>query len=137
MDKLEKTNKRALRLVVNDFGANYEEMCREEQQLKIHKKCIKQVAVQMFKIKRNISPQYLQSLFTNRETHYNMRDNNQFIIPHFNTVNYGKKSLNYYGAKLWSYIPIEIKESNSLASFKSAVTTWLGNLDVIDNIDFL
>jgi len=137
MDKLEKTNKRALRLVVNNGGANYEDICMDENQLNIYNKCIRQVAVQMYKIKRRISPQYLQSLFNVRETHYDMRDNNQFIIPQFTTVNYGKRSLKYYGAKLWSCIPLEIKERDSLAGFKSAVTTWLRNLDMSNRIDFL
>jgi len=112
-------------------------MCKEGNQLKIYKRCIKQVAIQMYKIKNQLSPSYVQSLFTNRESNYDMRDNDRFTIPNFNTVTYGKKSLRYYGAKLWTDIPTEIKERFSLENFKSAVTIWLENIDDESNINFL
>ena len=137
LKKLEKTNKRALRLVTNKFDLDYESICEQEKQFSIHKRCIKQVALQMYKIKRNMAPQYLQSLFTSKESNYDMRDTDNFLIPNFSTITYGKRSLKYYGAKLWSKIPVNIKSLDTLKSFKSAVNTWLGNMVNTREIDFI
>ena len=137
MEKLEKTNKRALRYVINDNEADYNDICRDEKLLNIHKRCIKTVAIQMYKVKNQMVPNYIQELFTRRESNYDMRDNDLFNIPKFKTVSYGKKCFRYYGAKLWSIIPKEIKDRTSLTCFKDAMTIWLLNNDNVTNIEFL
>ena len=63
MDKQEKTNKRALRLVVNDNNATYEDICSKEKQLTIYKRCIKSVAIQLYKVKMKTAPPYITELF--------------------------------------------------------------------------
>lgn len=137
MEKLEKINKRALRFVVNNDEANYEDICKNEEILNINRRCIKSAAIQMFKIKMQTAPQYLQELFTRRESRYERRDTDLFNIPRFKTINYGKKSFRYYGAKVWSAIPRDIKEINSLQNFKSALTRWLLNTENISSIEYL
>ena len=79
----------------------------------------------------------MQNLFVRRESRYEMRDNDVYNIPRFKTVTYGKKSFRYYGAKLWSIIPVDIKDTNSLVSFKSALTQWLQNYENVSNLEFL
>ena len=111
-----------------------ETLCMQERQLNIHKRCIKSVAVLMFKVKSRLAPSYILDLFTNRELPYNVRDNDSFTLQSFNTITYRKKSLKYYGAKLWSNIPAEIRSSVSLSSFKSAITSWLGDVNDLNNI---
>ena len=136
-DKLEKSNKRAIRFISNDAESSYEQLCTEEKLLNIHKRCIKSVAIQMFKIKNQTAPDYLAEMFNVRETHYDIRNNNQFTLPSFNTITYGKKSFTYYGAKLWNNLPNEIKESSSLGILKKALTSWLENIESVSPIDFL
>ena len=136
-EKLNKTNKRALTFVVGNDAMQYDDLCEQEKQLNIEKRCIKAAAIQMYKIKKQMSPKYLLALFTERELTYNVRDNNTFEIATFNTINYGKRSFKYYGAKLWSRIPINVKESVSLQGFKSAITSWLHSKRNLENICFL
>jgi hypothetical protein len=137
MEKLEKTNKRALRFVINNNDAEYNEICRDEKQLNIYRRCIKVVATQMYKVKYESAPKIIQDLFTTRESTYDIRDNDLFYIPRFKTVTYGKKSFRYYGAKLWSCIPVEIKEKGSLKCFKIAFVEWLRNLENLSSLEFL
>jgi hypothetical protein len=136
MDKLEKTNKRALRFIINDDEADYEEICHDEKMLTIFKGCIRAAAIQMYKVKNQSAPKYIQELFKRKESVYDIRDNDLFNIPKFKTVGYGKKSFRYYGSKLWSNIPKEIKDKPSLLSFKDAMTNWLQNINTA-HIDFL
>jgi hypothetical protein len=137
MEKLEKINKRALRFVINDNDADYDEICRDEKLLNIYKRCIKTVAVLMYKVKNQSAPVFIQDLFTRREPMYAIRDDDLFNIPRFKTVTYGKKSFTYYGAKMWSYIPVEIKEKGSLKCFKNALVDWLQNTENLSNLEFL
>ena len=125
LDKLENTNKRALRVVTNNGHLSYEELCEQEKQLTVYKRCLKAIAILIYKIKIGTAPQYLRDLFTVHDSEYDMRDNDRLILPLFNTVRFGKTSIRYLGAKLWNYIPVEIKSKASLSTFKPAVHKWL------------
>lgn len=125
IEKLERTNKRALRVVTNKGHLSYEKLCKEEKQLDVLKHCVKSAAILMYKIRNGIAPQYVNEMFTIQESHYEMRDNSKFSLPTFQTVRYGKNSFRYYGAKLWNNIPLEIKKKDSLSTFKSSITQWL------------
>ena len=83
------------------------------------------MAIQVYKIKKGTAPIYLKELFRAQTSDYEMRDNQRMTLPLFNTVSYGKNSFSYMGAKLWNHIPIAIKNSVSLSTFKSAFTNWL------------
>ena len=128
-DQLERTNKRALRFATNKESRSYEDICKEEKQLTIFRKSVKNAAVLMYKVKTGSAPQYVNELFVNQESQYDMRDNDKFTLPHYNTITYGKNSMKYYGAKLWNNIPVAIKTSPSLNTFKSAITNWLLTCD--------
>ena len=124
-EKLERTNKRALRFVTGKTHLSYEQMTDNLKQLNIYRKCVKVTAVLMYKIKNGLAPTYLSELFTPQESNYDMRDSNKFALPKYNTVKFGRNSFRYYGAKLWNQIPVNIKNSSSPNSFKSAVNKWL------------
>ena len=51
-EKLNKTNKRALTFVVGNDAMQYDDLCEQEKQLNIEKRCIKAAAIQMYKIKK-------------------------------------------------------------------------------------
>ena len=130
LKKLENTNKRALRFVTSKDHLSYEAICEQEDQLNIQRKCIKATAIMMYKIRKGLSPSYLNELFSIHTTQYEMRDNERYSLPAFNTVQYGKNSIRYLGAKLWNNIPVNIKTSVSLNTFKSAIHKWLLTRDV-------
>ena len=130
IEKLEQTNKRALRLVTNKSHLCYKDLCAEERQLSVIKNCMKSGAVLMYKIRKGMAPQYLSELFRVHESNYEMRDNNKYSLPPFQSIKFGKNSFRYLGAKLWNSIPLSIKNSNSLSTFKSAITQWLLNKDL-------
>ena len=124
-DKLERTNKRALRFSTNKDSSSYETICEEEKQLNVYRKCVKSTAIMMYKVRKGTAPSYVTELFNLQQSHYEMRDNDKFVLPNYNTISYGKSSLRYFGAKLWNNIPVDIKSSSSLSTFKSSVNKWL------------
>ena len=136
INKLEQVNKRAVRFTVNDTHTSYDELCKNHGLLTINLQCIKGVAIQMYKVKNYLAPSYVIDLFNERETVYNMRNADALVLPKFNSIKYGKRSLTFYGAKLWNNLPQSIKDSPSLFVFKKNITKWLRELDSIDNILF-
>lgn len=130
VEKLERTNKRALRLVTNNSYLRYEEMLEQEKQLSVYRRCLKTAAVMMYKVRNGTTPIYIKELFEEQRLAYDIRDNNKFVLPQFNTIKFGKNSFRYFGAKLWNYLPIEIKNMGSLNTFKSAVHRWLPTCEI-------
>jgi hypothetical protein len=122
LDKLERTNKRALRFATNKEHRSYENICEEESQLSVFRKCVKATAILIYKARKGIGPSYVNELFTLQESQYEMRDNNKLALPNYNTVSYGKNSMRFYGAKLWNNIPVSIKSCNSLNTFNQLLT---------------
>ena len=129
MDKLERTNKRALRFMTNKSHLSYKEICEQEKQLNIFRNCVKMVACMMYRVSNSTAPNYISELFSRQESLYDMRDSNKFVLPRFYTIQYGKNSLSYYGVKLWNNIPLTIKNSHSLNTFKRSINKWLLTCD--------
>ena len=125
IDKLERTNKRALRFTTNKSHLSYEEICKQDKQLTVYQKCLKNAAVVLYKIRNGTAPEYLNELFSRHISDYELRDNDRLSLPNFNTVKYGKNSFMYFGAKLWNSIPSAIKSRSSLTIFKNEMSKWL------------
>ena len=75
---------------------------------------------------RHVTPLYqihMEEIFPVKEDQiYNSRF--PFKGRNVRTVAYGTETLSFLGPKLWSIIPMEIKECNSLNEFKSKIRKW-------------
>ena len=86
---------------------------------------LQDIATIMYRVKSKICPKYMVDMFSRNSTVYNLRVK-EFCIPRFNTVNYGKHSLRYFGPLLWSKLPANIRTIQSLKLFKREIR----NLDL-------
>ena len=136
INMLERLNKRSLRFVTNDMISEYADLCEGEGCLNIHRQLIKSVAIIMYKVKNEIAPSYVCELFTPKTSNYSLRNSDGYDLPKFNTITFGRKSLRYYGPKLWNSIPIEPKQCNTLPTFKSSLTEWLVGIHTSE-LDFI
>jgi hypothetical protein len=80
---------------------------------------LQDIAILMFKVKNNISPLYVNRIFETVDN-YGLR-NADFHRPRFNTVQYGKHALRYFGPYIWSILSQADREKPSLESFKNAI----------------
>ena len=106
-----------LRAVFNDKVAGYEELLRKADLPNLQNRRLQDIAILVYKAKHNLCPQYISDLFTSKNTRINLR-NADINIPRFNTVNYGKHSLRYLGARIWSKLDAGVKSSATLGIFK-------------------
>ena len=48
----------------------------------------------------------------------------KLCIPNINSVRFGKGSIRYFGPVIWNSIPAEIRNTNTLSSFKEKSRKW-------------
>ena len=79
---------------------------------------ISSLAVELFKVKENLSNTIMSDILHNRVLNYNLKSQTDFFRNTVNTTKSGLNSLRYFASKVWSMIPIEIKDSSTVKVFK-------------------
>ena len=121
--KVERLQERALRVVFNNESLSYDELLRLAELPSQVNRRVQDIAILMFKAKKNLLPSRIQELFTlkaNCDRRYSLR-NSDFKMPRFNTIKYGKHSIRYYGPFLWSKLTKELRTEDSLHGFKTKI----------------
>ena len=88
---------------------------------------ISSLAVELFKVKENLSNTIMSDVFPTRLLNYNLRSQTDFLRSTVNTTKFGLNSLRHFASKVWSMIPIEIKNSSTVEIFKSKISKWEPN----------
>ena len=60
-----------------------------------------------------MNPLFMNEIFRERENMYNLRNNNEFVIPRIKTVNFGSESIGYRGPQIWFSLPQDIRNTES------------------------
>ena len=131
INRVLKLQKRAPRIILQaDFMTPSKEMFRELGWLTFTNRVEYHICIMVFKSLNGQAPEYLSSLLTkSSETNTrNLRSSEQEIlkVPFARTAYY-KKSFSVTGPKLWNALPLEIRKSTSLATFKTSVKKYYLN----------
>ena len=73
------------------------------------------------KLKMDICQKFLMKFLLVKQSHYNLRQRNDFRIPSIRTVYHGSGSISFLGPKIWNILPDEFNHQTSLNSFKKSV----------------
>ena len=82
------------------------------------------VSWQRNKQKENLSNTITSDIFPITVLNYNLRSQTDFLRNTVNTTKFGLNSLRHFASKVWSMIPIEIKNSSTVETFKSKISKW-------------
>ena len=127
-NKINKVHKKALRLLYNDSEATFEELLKKEEGFTVHETNIQKLMLEMFKAKNELEPNLLQGIFEKNEYEGpTLRSSKSFKKPNINTVQYGERSLQNLGSKLWDQIPNKMKNITSLSVFTNFIKKWRPN----------
>ena len=89
----------------------------------------KQKAVMMHKVVNDLTPAYLNEMFTNTDTGYTLRNNeNKLQLPKPRT-DYLKRSFCYDGAAVWNKLPENIRTTSSLRVFRKKLKKHFSAVD--------
>ena len=117
-------HERALRIVYKDYISSFEDLLKRHKSVIIHHRNIPSLAKELFKVKQNLSNSMLSNKFPTRSISYNLKSQTDFIRSNASTSHNGQNSMRRFASKAWQMIPMEIKISVSIESFKEKVRKW-------------
>ena len=124
--KINHIHERALRLVYNDYTSSFEELLRNDKSISIHHRNIHNVAIEMFKVKHNLSPSFMKEIFDHIRSGPKTRMGDKFVRPNINTVYKGENSLRHFGTVVWNtMLPEQFKVCTNLVEFKNSIKSWI------------
>ena len=119
-------------MVYLDETSSFEELLRKDGSVTIHHRNLHSLSIEMFKVFKGIGPVFMKEIFAkhgNNDTENvssNTRSKSRFYNPsNPKTVNYGLETLRCLGPKIWEIIPIDMRNSTSLSTFKSRIKQWV------------
>ena len=78
---------RALRIVYRNNSLCFDQLLQIDKSYNIHHKNIQKLAIELYKVKNNLSDQIMQKTFEKRRNlDYNLRFQTDFVLPSVNTV---------------------------------------------------
>ena len=135
--KIDRLHERALRLAYKDYVSNFHELLEKDKSVTIHKRNLRALVIEMYKIDHKISPSFIRELVVKEDSPYNTRATTNVVldannraeiskkssykVPKINTVSFGKESFRWLGPKLWNSLPEETKHAKSLEVFRQKV----------------
>ena len=118
-------HERALRITYQDKTSTFKKLRNKTTPVSIHHRNLQVSAVEMFKIHGDLSPKILRETFVSKTSSNNICRNDTFEKRQVHSVYHGTKSLSFLGPKIWDLVPVELKQSDSLDSFKSKIRNWV------------
>ena len=115
---------KALRIVYKNNVLSLEELLELDKLFKIRHRNIQSLAIELFKIKNNLSVTIMNDIFQPRAVRYNLRSQIDFTRPNVNSEHFGVSSLRYMAAKVWDMVPNDMKNVNEIETFKNNIRKW-------------
>ena len=121
--KINYIHERALRMVYMDYSSTFAELLKKDCSVTIHQRNIQLVAIEMFKVKNDICPSIMKSLF---HLNTNQKLRKDFFRPNVRTEYRGKQSLRWFGPLVWDYmLPDDLKCITTIEKFKTEIKKWV------------
>ena len=104
-NKINKLHERCLRIVYSDNTSSFGQFLETDNSVSEHHRDI-----QVFPFNENTS--------------YYTRNKRKFYSRSIKSVTFGSETLSHLAPKIWELVPVEIKNVDSVASFKKAIKKW-------------
>ena len=115
-------HKRALRVLLDDYGSTFNELLQKKGEQIIHIKNLQTLLLEVYKCSL-----LSRSLLRKLAHKYNLRIKDVVLLPSTKTVRYGLNSLKFRGSILWNTLPDIIKSAKNDKQFKNRITNWTGS----------
>ena len=98
LNKIESLQKRALRILYNDYSISYEFLLENAGKIKLSVN----LCVEIYKTINKLNPKFMNSIFKVKENKRSVREQRKLNLEtsESNQVTFGKKSLKLYGIKV-------------------------------------
>ena len=124
-NKINRLHETCLRIIYSDKSSTFEELLEKDGSVTVHIRNIQKLAIEMFKVFKNLSPPIISDLFEVRENNYNLRNHSYFLIPTVKAVYHGLESIKNLGPRIWNLVPDNLKQLGDIDSFKTKIKNWI------------
>ena len=123
-NKINRLHERCLRMIYNDKMSDFEELLSKYNSVSIHHNNIHVLAIEIYKIANDMSPDIMNAVFKLNTPHYNLRHRSHFSTDPIHCVYNRTESATYLGSKILVQILAEIKHKDSLDGFNKEIKKW-------------
>ena len=123
-NRINRIHERALRIAYKNNEASFEQLLLIDNSFSIHERNIQKLATEIYKVKNNLSPDFMRNIFSEIDKLYDLRKKNNLKTSNVKTVYYGTETVSFRGPEIWSMLPEDIKNSETLQEFKIKVKKW-------------
>ena len=123
-NRINKLHERALKILYKDSELSFEELLKLDNSFTIHQRNLQKLALEIYKVKNNLSPSFMKNIFIEHKKPYNLRNNPEFKTSNVHTVFNGTETITSRGPKTWTLVPSHIKKSKSVSEFKDKIKYW-------------
>ena len=123
-NRINRIHERSLRIAYRDQESSFKELLKQDKSFTIHERNLQRLAIEMFKVKNNLAPDFLNEIFPDSNNAVNLRQKSSFQTFNVKSVYKGTETVSFRGPQLWSIIPDNIKKSQTLSEFKSKIKKW-------------
>ena len=120
-NKIEIIQKRAFRLLYNDYSNTYDSLHAKANKSSMELKCYRTLVLEIFKTLNVLNPTYMQDLFYLRSS--SARRPNNIAIVGTNTNTYGTKGFRSLWPQIWNSL---LEHETSLALILGLTNIWFG-----------
>ena len=117
-NKIDYLHEQSLWIVCKNNINSLEDLFKRGKSFTIHQRNIQSLAIESFKVKGNLLNNIMYDIFQTRKMNYNLRSQTDFASNCVNTNKFGLNSLRYFASKVWSMVPLEIKNSGGVKIHK-------------------
>ena len=71
--RINRLHERALRIAYDDYSSDFEELLEKDDTIPVHKRNLRTLAIEMYKISNNLSPPFMRDMMTEICVPYNTR----------------------------------------------------------------
>ena len=108
-----------LRIVYKDNNSAFKELLKKHNSFTVHPRNIHSLAIELFKVKENLSNTIMNDVLQTRPLPYNLRSQTDFVRSFVNTSRFGLNPLRYFASKVWNIVPSDIKNASNHHIFKN------------------
>ena len=116
-NKINRIHERTLRITYNSKSSSFQDLLDKDNSVTIHHKNIRTLAIEKFKVLHGLSPPLLNEVLGKRNCNYNLQGNN--------FLRYDTESVSFLAPKIWDILVKEIKNSETLNTFKAKIKNWV------------
>ena len=125
-NKINRIHERALRIAYKDMTSDYDTMLLRDNAVRIHIRNLQLLMTEVYKTKWELNPSFMKQIFVEKRSSYGLRGCHDLLLPQVRTTCNGLETISFRGCRLWQALPNDIKQSETLSSFKRRIKVWRG-----------